>query len=608
MPNLMQTLVMLAAAVVAVPLGKRVGLGAVLGYVAAGMAVGPWGLGVVRDAEAILHLGEFGVVLLLFVIGLELQPSRLWTLRYPVFGLGGAQVLVTGTALSAGAWALGLAPAAAVTVGFALSLSSTAFVLQLLAERQELTTRAGRDAFAILLFQDLAVIPLLALVPLLATQGSAPNAGDWMHALKVLVAVVVVIGAGHVVLPRILRMVAAAHHQDVSIAAALVIVLGMATAMDLLGLSMSLGAFLAGVLLAGSEFRHELEANIAPFKGVLLGFFFMAVGMSANLGLLLAEPATVLGLTLALMAAKAVLLALLVRRFGSARRAPLRVGLLLAQGGEFAFVLFSIGATEGVLGAALHDRLVMVVALSMAFTPLAATLSDRWQRARAERPVPAQASPAALDDADGAPVVIAGYGRYGRVIARVLSLQKIPFTVLDNDISKIAIGKRLGRQVFYGDICRPDILHAIKLESARVLVVAMDDEETSLTVVELVRRNYPHVTIYARTRNIKHTLALLEAGAHIANSDTYMAGLLAAGRVMNLLGRGEDEVNTALDAIRVHDERLVQHLRPLKDDAERIDQIMRQAHDEMIAWLPAAPAATPAVAGPAAAAVAAAGG
>ncbi|HEX4872162.1 MAG TPA: monovalent cation:proton antiporter-2 (CPA2) family protein, partial [Nevskiaceae bacterium] len=428
---LAQLALFLAAAVLFVPLFRWLKLGAVLGYLAAGIAIGPWGLGLIDDVEAILHISELGVVLLLFVIGLELQPSRLWRLRHSVFGLGGAQVLISALLLGAAAMALGLSFTAAVVAGFGLAMSSTALVLQMLGERKELTTRHGRGAFAILLFQDLSVIPLLAVVPLLGLQ-AAQTSGDpgWWAALRTVAVLVGVVVIGRYALRPLLRMLAATQVAEVFTAAALLLVLGTALAMQWVGLSMSLGAFLAGVLLADSEYRHELQADIEPFKGLLLGLFFIAVGMSANLGLLAEQPLVVGGLVLGLLLVKGAVLYAIGRVAGQPVDSARALAFALPQGGEFAFVLFALAAGVGVLASGVSELLVMAVTLSMILSPPLYSLQARFAR---EEEAPAFD----VIDVPETPVVIAGFGPFGQVIGRLLRVKRIGFTVLEKNWQQV---------------------------------------------------------------------------------------------------------------------------------------------------------------------------
>ncbi|MFN7131790.1 MAG: monovalent cation:proton antiporter-2 (CPA2) family protein, partial [Myxococcales bacterium] len=510
MPLTLQALLFLGATVVAVPLSRRLGLGAVLGYLAAGLVIGPSGLGLVRDVDNVLHFSEFGVVLFLFVIGLELRPERLWEMRKAVFGLGGAQVGLTGAVLALLGLAAGLKPAEALVTGVGLSLSSTAFALQLLAEKNELATEHGQSSFGILLFQDLAVIPLLALLPVLGhRQGAEVPVPLWLALGKVLLVLVLVVVGGRYVLRFVFRFVAATHSQEVFTATALLIVLGTALLVDAVGLSMPLGAFLAGVLLADSEYRHELEADIEPFKGLLLGLFFLAVGMSVKLGLLAQRPLLVVALVLGLVAVKALVLFLIGRRaFGSTEPA-LSMAVAISQGGEFAFVLFGLAAGFGIMDRATGDLLVLVVGLSMAVTPVLFTVYER-----AVRPRLTKKESRAFDVApDGEPpVIIAGFGRVGQVVGRVLRAKGIPFTAMDASAEHIDFIKKFGNKVFYGDASRLDLLRAARADKAKLFVLAIDDVEASLRTAEAVQRHFPHLTIFARARNRQHAYRLLDMG------------------------------------------------------------------------------------------------
>src|SRR5581483_2557789 len=448
--------IFLLTAVLLVPLFRRLGLGAVLGYLAAGMLIGPWGLGLAGDVDATLEFAEFGVVLLLFLIGLELEPRRLWVLRHSVFGLGGAQVAVTGLALGVAALALGFDWRAALVIGLGLAMSSTAMVLTSLSERGQLADRHGRVAFAVLLFQDLSVIPLLALLPWLASTESAGAVG-WTAAAKGLAVIVAVVAASRILVRPVLKAVARWGGQDVFTAAALLMVVGASLAMTWIGLSMSLGAFLAGVLLADSEFRHELEADIEPFKGLLLGLFFMAVGMSANLELLAERPFLVVGLALALAVVKFVLVLGIAHAAGHERDPAWRLAVALAQGGEFAFVLFALAGSLGVLATAASELLVLVVTVSMLVAPVAFAVQDRivdpWLARRG-------APEFDVIDGPGNPVIIAGYGRVGQVVSRVIRMVGLSFTALESSFQQVDFVRRYGGKVYYGDASRLDLLNA----------------------------------------------------------------------------------------------------------------------------------------------------
>ncbi|QNM97332.1 monovalent cation:proton antiporter-2 (CPA2) family protein [Chitinimonas koreensis] len=575
MSLLSQSVVLLASAVVAVPLLKRFGLASVLGFLAAGVAIGPGALGLVDNPEAILHVTEFGVVLLLFIIGLELQPSRLWVLRRAVFGLGGAQVLLTTAVLALAGWALGLPPVAAGVAGVALSLSSTAFVLQMLAEKKELTSRHGRDGFAVLLFQDLAVIPLLAVLPLLSPDAAAASRPPAWVSIGAVAAVVL---GGRFVLRALLRRVARADSHELFVMATLLIVMATAWAMEAAGLSLSLGAFLAGVLLADSEYRHELEANIEPFKGVLLGLFFVAVGMAANLGLLLHRPLLVLGLALGLMAVKAVVLYAIGRLAGLGDPASRRFGAYLSQGGEFAFVLLALAVTLQLLDTPTAELLAMTVTVSMALTPLLVGAHQRWL-------VPRLEGRAAREfdriEPDGHRVLIAGFGRFGQIVARVLRMRRIPATVLEANFEQVDFVRRFGNRIHYGDASRLDLLRAAGAGQAEVFVLAIDDVEASLRTAETVRQHFPHLKIYARARNRFHYYRLRDLGVEVATRETFAASLEMAGAVLQGLGLSSVGAADATSTFRRHDEALLERQYAVHHDETALIQTSVEAAREL---------------------------
>jgi len=572
---LQQVVVFLAAAVVAVPLFTRLGLGAVLGYLAAGMVIGPWLLGFVRDVDTILHFAELGVVLLLFVIGLELRPARLWALRRPVFGLGSAQVVVTGLVLTSAGVAFGLPPTAAFMAGFSLSLSSTALVLQLLAEKNQLTTHHGRASFAVLLFQDLAALPLLAVFPLLG--GGASTDTDWTGAAKAIAMVLAVIVIGRWLLRPYLRLAASARVHDIFIAATLLVPVGTAFLMAQVGLSMALGAFLAGVLLADSEFRHELEADIEPFKGLLLGLFFIAVGMSVDLGLVIARPLTLLGLTLALVATKAVVAYALVRLARQPHATAVNMALLISQGGEFAFILFGVAAGSGGLDKPLADMLTVVVSLSMAVTPLIVTLNDKWLG------IGKHAAPPPFDaiDPQDHRVIIAGFGRFGQMIARTLRMKKIPFTALEASFEQVDFVRKFGNRIYFGDASRLELLRAARADLAEVFVLAIDDVEVSVKTAEVVRKHYPHLRIYARARNRAHAYRLMDLGVDKVMRETFLSSVELARDVLVGLGHSTAEADEAARLFRRHDEALLARQHAIYEDEAQLIAATRAGAEEL---------------------------
>jgi monovalent cation:proton antiporter-2 (CPA2) family protein len=580
MSPLGQAAVFLAAAVVAVPLSKRLGLGSVLGYLAAGMIIGPQLLNLAGDVDSILHFAEYGVVLLLFIIGLELQPSRLWVLRKSVFGLGTAQVAITGGLLVLAGRAFGLSWATALIAGFGLAMSSTAFALQILAEKQQLTTHHGRAAFAILLFQDLAVIPLLALLPLLS-----PVAVDAGHSavlssmLKALAALGIVVIGGRYLLRPVLRMVAATRIHELFTAMTLLVVISTSLAMEFAGLSLALGAFLAGVLLADSEYRHELEADIEPFKGLLLGLFFIAVGASVNLRLITEQPLIVLVLLAGLLVVKSAVLFALGRATGMRQDSPRQLAITLSQGGEFAFVIFTAAAGAQLMTREIVELLVLTVSLSMAATPLLLAAHDRllapWLKGHEEE-VPYDT----IDDA-GNPVIIAGFGRVGQIVARILRAKKIGFTALESNAEQVDFVRRFGSKTYYGDPARLELLRAAKADQARLFVLAIEDMEHSLRTAQTVRRYFPDLKIIARARNRQHVYKLMDLGVSVINRETYLSSLDMAEKVLHEIGLGETEAARAVQQFREHDEALLLRNYAYHDDEAKLADLAKQSAQEL---------------------------
>ncbi|MFL5352381.1 monovalent cation:proton antiporter-2 (CPA2) family protein [Archangium sp.] len=573
--------VFLIATVIAVPFFKRLGLGSILGYLAAGTLIGPSVLGLIHDPEDILHFAEFGVVLFLFIVGLELQPARLWALRRSVFGLGLAQVLLSGALLAAAGVVLGLSLKAAIIVGLGLSLSSTAIALQLLGERQQLAARHGRESFAILLFQDLAVIPLLALIPLLSGRSAdtGESHGFLLPLLKVAAVLVAVVLSGRFLVRPVFRLIASTQMQELFTATTLLVVVGVAVLMNYAGISMALGTFLAGVLLADSEYRHELEADIEPFKGLLLGLFFIAVGMSMNLRLITERPLLVAGCVLGLMVLKAGVLFWLGRPMGLMLQGRRVMALALAQGGEFAFVLFGVAATAGVLERSLSELLVVVVSLSMAVSPILLAVHDGVVNRLLQRSVPVEYD--RMEDAHQQPVIIAGFGRYGQIIGRVLNMLDIGFTALEVSPEQVDFLRRYGNKIYYGDASRLDLLRAAGAARAKLLVLAIDDVEASVRTAELVRHNFPELPIYARARNRAHAYRLMDAGVKVLNRETLLSSLDMAARVLQELGFDEERARSVVERFRVYDEELLARQYAVHLDEEQLLQTAQQAREEL---------------------------
>ncbi|MNH93978.1 Glutathione-regulated potassium-efflux system protein KefC [compost metagenome] len=581
--NLLQAaVVFLMAAVLIVPLAKRLQLGAVLGYLFAGVIIGPSVLGLIDNPQSVANISELGVVLLLFIIGLELSPRRLWVMRKSVFGVGLAQVLLTGTVIGVVAlWLFGQPLNTAIVLGLGLALSSTAFGLQSLAERKELTSPHGRLAFAILLFQDIAAIPLIAMVPLLAGGDHSTSVSENLnHGLQVLASIAVVVIGGRYLLRPVFRVVTKTALPEVSTATALLVVIGTAWLMELVGISMALGAFLAGLLLADSEYRHELEAQIEPFKGLLLGLFFISVGMGANLSLLLSMPVAVLGLTLLLIAIKLPLLFIVGRLAGGLKNvSAIRLGIVLAAGGEFAFVVFKIGRDHGLFAAGLYDLLVLTITLSMAVTPLLLLVCARLVSPKVQ-PVEVPEKFREIDT-DAPRVVIAGMGRMGQIVARILRAQNIKFVALDTSVETIELSRSFGGvPVFYGDPMRPEILSAAKVGEAEFFVIATDDPDTNIKTAELVRKLYPHMKIIARARNRQHVHRLMDVGAH-AVRETFYSSLEMSRQTLIGLGLTQAQADARIKRFKQHDEVVLEAQHAVYDDAVKVMQTAQEARAEL---------------------------
>ncbi len=569
--------ILLATAVLLVPLSRRLGLGSVLGYLAGGALIGPSGLRLITDVEEIASVAGLGVVMLLFLIGIEVRPQRLWVMRRAVFVLGPAQVAVTTAALAVAGRLFGLPWPAAVVVGAGLALSSTAIVLPLLAERDLLGTAAGRDTFAVLLFQDLAFIPLVALVPLFA-DGAAPGHVSWLELGRAAGAILAILIGGRFLIRPAFRAIGGARTPEVFTALALFVVAGSAALANAAGLSMSLGAFIGGVLLSDSEYRHEVQANVEPFEGLLLGFFFLSVGMSANLGLAVQEPWLFVALVPGLMLIKTAVAFGLGRLGGQSNRAAARFALALPQGSEFSFVLFSAAITAGALTQAMFDRATLAIALSMAATPLLFAASERFVVPRLGR----VAKPAydAIED-DGAPVIICGFGRVGQIVGRVLRMRGIAFTALEQDTEQVEVIRRFGSKVYYGNPSRPDLLRAAGAEHARLLVVALDDMEQTLRVVEVARRTFPNLRVLARARNRRHAHLLMDRGITRLVRETYHSSLRLSEMALEDLGVTPAEARSAVRFFQNYDERSLLDSQAFYEDERQLIQSARQAADEL---------------------------
>jgi monovalent cation:proton antiporter-2 (CPA2) family protein len=579
MSLLAQIAIFLAAAVIAIPIFRHFRLGSVLGYLTAGIIIGPGCLGLISKFAATEQIADFGIVLLMFVIGLELQPSRLWVLRKPIFGLGTAQVALTTAGIGAAAYlGFGQTWQSSLVIGFGLSMSSTALALQLLAERGELNSQYGRSAFSILLFQDVAVLPALALLPLLgaaASQISSPPR-VWVM-VKLIGVLVIVIFGGRYVLRPMLRIVAATRVTEAFTAAGLLVVICTALLVAQVGLSMSLGAFLAGVLLADSEFRHELEASIEPFKGLLLGLFFMTVGMSANLTLVREQPLTIVALTLGFMLLKVGVLWTIGRLSKHSRVASHGLAFSLPSGGEFAFVLFGLAAAHHIMNAQIAQLLVLVVTASMILSPLLLVLHDALFKTK---------------ETDGRPydeptelyprVIIAGFGRFGQIVGRILRARKIAFTALEANQTQVDFLRRFGNQVFYGDASRLELLRAAHAEDAEVFVLAIDEVEASMRTAEMVKKHFPNLKIFARARDRQHAFRLADIGVRYQIRETLVSSLEMSVQVLETLGLSKAAAADTARRFRAHDQELFFKQLAVKDDDKKLVQTSRESAEQLL--------------------------
>ncbi|CAN5183891.1 glutathione-regulated potassium-efflux system protein KefC [soil metagenome] len=575
---LLNVAIYLLAAVIAVPIAKRLGLGAVLGYLLAGIAIGPWGLKLINEVEDILHFSEFGVVLLLFVIGLELDPKRLWSMRRPIFGWGSAQVsLVSGLLCLLGVL-FGVDWKIALIAALGLSLSSTAVALATLGERKLLATPAGSAGFAILLFQDIAAIPMIAVIPLLGVAAVHGSGQGWLDALKVAGVIVALVVGGRFLMRPVLRIIAKTEMREIFTAFALLLVIAIGLLMQSVGMSMALGTFLAGVLLADSEYRHALETDLEPFKGLLLGLFFIAVGMSVDFGVFRDNVWLILGLLSVFLAVKISVLFALSKRFGIPRDQQAFFAFLLSQGGEFAFVVFGAAATARIFTPQIASILIVVVALSMLVTPLLLLLHDYLV---APRFAAANKRPDDAIEGQDDHVIIAGFGRFGQIVGRLLNANKIGLTVLDHDPDQIDLLRKFGFKVFYGDATRIDLLHAAGAAKARALVIAIDGVEDSLALVDAVKREFPDLPILVRARNVTHYYDLMDRGVTLIERETFEAALKMGGEVLKTLGFAVTRADQATRKFREHNLKTLHEVYPERADQKRMVSIAKKARDEL---------------------------
>jgi glutathione-regulated potassium-efflux system ancillary protein KefC len=568
----------LGSAVVFVPVASRLGLGSVLGYLAAGCVIGPWGLGLVGNAESTLHFAEFGVVLMLFLIGLELDLGRLWSMRAAVFGGGSMQLLGCGIPLMLVGMALGIPWQGALIGGLALALSSTAIAVQTMNEKNLQNTPMGGVSFSILLFQDIAAIPLVGIVPLLAAKTDEAG-GDpaWLGIAKVFGAIAAVIIIGRYLTRPVLRIIAATHLREVFTGFALLLIVGISQIMNAVGVSMALGAFLAGVLLASSEYRHALESDIEPFKGLLMGLFFIAVGMSINFGLFAAKPLVIIGLVLGFTVIKGAALRLIAPKLGVVPAHHWLFAALLAQGGEFAFVVFGVASQAKLLPGEWDALLTLTVALSMALTPLLLIIHQRAVAKAAAN----QAKEYDEIKEESMPVIIAGFGRFGQIVGRFLFANGVKATVLEHDPEQIETLRKFGFRIFYGDATRLDLLESAKASHAKVLVNAIDDVESNLLLVDIAREHFPKLKIVARARNIQHYLELRARGVEIIERESFESSLLAGRKALEVLGVAPFEAKEYADRFRRHNYKMLDAIVAERENQANRVQIAAAAREQL---------------------------
>ncbi|GAB3049683.1 monovalent cation:proton antiporter-2 (CPA2) family protein [Acinetobacter apis] len=579
MSLLLQIIIFLGASLIIVPLTKKLGISTVLGYLITGVILGPSILNLAHDSAAIMQLANFGVIFLMFLIGLELRPQRLWQMREAIFFMGSLQVFITGGIFMLILWLLlQQSIAASFALGFALALSSTSFVLQLLTEKQTLNTTYGQSSFSILLFQDMAAIPLLAVIPLLVGTSSAH------HGIAYFAAIIATFSGlflfSRFVMRPFFRFVAQSGATELITAVALFIVLAVVLLMDTLEISTTLGAFLTGVLLADSEFRHELEASIAPFKGLLLGLFFMTVGMMTQLSVLFTHPILILGGALALLLIKMATLTAIARYYRYNWKNSILIGAALAQGGEFAFVIFNAAYGENIISHAILEPITLIVTLSIILTPCLLWLLQRFVMPRIE------SKPTNMPEVEDVPnphppMIIAGFGRVGQIIARIAHLQHIPFTAIDSNLKQIDFVRKYGGTLYYGDATQPDLLRAAGIEHTQILVLAIDDVEDALNTARHVLLHYPHVTILARARDRHHVHLLKDLGVHHIWRETYLSSLGMAHRVLRVLGVDEKEAMQKIDLFRDEDEKLLAAQQQVYTDEHKVFETYRDALAEL---------------------------
>lgn len=566
--------IFLTAAAVAVPIAQRAGLGSVLGYLIAGVIIGPWGMGLITDVDAILHFAEFGVVMLLFLIGLELNIKKLWQMRVPIIGLGGAQVVVTSALFAAIICLFGIAWQTSLVIGMGLALSSTAIALRVIEEQKLERSETGNSGFAVLLFQDIAVIPMLAILPVLAGKSS----GSWVSAIWMVCGIAGLLLGGRYLLNPLFRYIVMSKVRELFTVASLLLVIGIALLMQSLGLSMALGTFLAGVLLAESEFRHELEVAIEPFKGLLLGLFFIAVGMAVDLRLLIDQPVQVLMAVIALVCIKGGILYLLARLSGIRTKARSSIAVILSQGGEFAFVLFTAAQAQGLLQSEQSSFLLVVVSISMMTTPLLLTLQKRWFALGLN----AAKDDLAVDVENNEPrVIIAGFGRFGQIVGRLMYANKIKVTILESDASQIKLLRKFGYHVYYGDATNIELLRVAGAQEAEAIVVCTDSPDEVMKIVRMCKEYFPHLKVLARARSRIEAYQLLNEGVSQYSRETFLGALDLGRQTLIQLGMHPYEAKRAESHFRRLDNAMLKELLPMHNEGKQLALRAKEVRQEL---------------------------
>lgn len=577
MTILILILVFLLAAILVVPLTHRLRLGSVLGYLMAGILLGPVGLRLIWDAETVLHFAEFGVIFLMFIIGLELKLSRLWLMRKLIFGLGSLQMLLTSIAIFAVGIFFNVNWQASLIIGLALSISSTALVLQSLGERKEINTQLGRETFAVLLFQDIAVVPIFALIPALKVTSSNIPYTLWDILIPIIV-IMMIIFSSRIVIKPLFRWVGKIHSKELFTATALFVVLGTAYLTASIGLSMALGSFLAGVLFADTEFKHELEAEIEPFKGLFLGLFFMAIGMNAKVNILWERPYEAIAGVIGLLCIKAFVL-FSIRYFAGQKKDMAhsrRLAIFLSQGGEFAFILMGLAGAEEIISQDLTDFVIITVSLSMLFSPLVFLIDDYLVAKAKPKPIPVNFKPGEEPD-----VVVIGFGRFGQIVGRVFHSRKIPYTAIDKNLPQVELMRKFGNRAYHGDATQVQVLKAAGCAKAKVIIVAVDDIKDSLLICDLLNKEFPDLKIFARAKNRFHAYQLIEHNIHLFVRETLHSSLELTRKALLSLGFDEENAKLIIATFKQYDNNLLLRQKDIYQDKEKMEQSDRDSLREL---------------------------